>query len=433
MVLAVLAPDIGDDLLAPAILEVHVDVRHRHPVRVEETLEGELIEDRIHRRDPERVRHDGARRGAATGRLDPLFAGKPDEVRHDQEVAGVTHRQDDPELVVEASLEFRRDRPVATLQTALALRAEPTLDGLTLRDREVRDTQLSQRQRQVRHLGDAPAVTDGLELVREPRRHLGRGLDVELLTLEAHPVGGVEVVAGPHAEEDVVRLGLVLANVVQVVGHDERQSRLWGEAQQLFVEPALFRQAVVLELQEEAILAEDVAVFAGELAGQLPVVGFERLRDLAAKAGGQPDQPLAMSGEVVAIDARLVVVAVDVGVGDESAEVPVADEILGQQDQVEGLGVGLALLVGHRPAGDIRLHADDRLDALGPGRLVERDRTIQRAVVRDGHRIHALLRRRIDQLRDPAEAVEQAELGVHVEVGEVVRGEGGQWRSMVAG
>ena len=230
-----------------------------------------------------------------------------------------------------------------------------------------------------------------------------------------------------------MRLGLVLANVVQVVGHDERQAGLRGEAQQPLVEPALFGQAVVLQLQVEAILAEDVAVFAGELAGQLPVVGFERLRNLAAKAGGQPDQPLAMSGEVVAIDARLVVIAVDVGVGHEPTEVPVADEILGQQDQVEGLGVGLALLVGHRPAGDIGLHADDRLDALVLRGLVEGNRAVQGAVVRDGHRIHALLRRRVDQLRDPAEAVEQAELGVHVEVGEVVRGEGGQWRSMVAG
>ena len=39
VVLAVLAPDVGDDLLAPAVLEVDVDVGHRHPVRVEEALE----------------------------------------------------------------------------------------------------------------------------------------------------------------------------------------------------------------------------------------------------------------------------------------------------------------------------------------------------------------------------------------------------------
>ena len=153
---------------------------------------------------------------------------------------------------------------------------------------------------------------------------------------------------------------------------------------------------------------------------------------LAISPPRQADSPieaLAVLGEVLAVDARLVVVAVDVGVGDEPAEVPVADEVLGQEDQVEGLGVGLAFLVGHRPAGDVGLDADDRLDALGLRRLVEGDRAVERAVVGDGHRIHALLRRRVDQLRDPAEAVEEAELRVDVEVREVVRGDrhGRQW------
>ena len=99
-------------------------------------------------------------------------------------------------------------------------------------------------------------------------------------------------------------------------------------------------------------------------AGEVPVVDLERLGDLAAEAGRQPDEPLAVPGEVLAVDPRLVVVAVDVGVGDEPAEVPVADVVLREEDQVEGLGVGLALLLGHRPAGDVRLDADDRLDAL---------------------------------------------------------------------
>ena len=138
-----------------------------------------------------------------------------------------------------------------------------------------------------------------------------------------------------------------------------------------------------------------------------------------------------MPGEVVAVDPRLVVVAVDVGVGDQPAQVLVARVVLGQQDQVEGLGVGLALLVGHRPAGDVGLDPDDRLDALGLGRLVERHGAVERAVVRDGHRIHALGGRRIDQLGDPAEPVEQAELRVDVEVREVVRGDGRHGGSMV--
>ena len=125
VVLAVLAPDVGDDLFASAVLEVHVDVRHRHAVRVEEPLERELVQDRVDRRDAQRVGHDRARRAASAGRLDPLLAGEPDEVRDDEEVARVAHRDDDAELVVEPLLELRRDRPVAALEAALALLAEP--------------------------------------------------------------------------------------------------------------------------------------------------------------------------------------------------------------------------------------------------------------------------------------------------------------------
>ena len=261
-------------------------------------------------------------------------------------------------------------------------------------------------------------------MIREERRHLGRALDVELGRLEAHPVRRVEVVARPHAQQHVVRLGLVAPHVVQVVRRDERQTDLRGEPEELLVEPPLLGQAVVLELEEEPVRAEDVAVLAGQLAGELPVLDFERARDLAVEAGRQADQAFAVPGEVLAVDARLVVVAVDVRVRDEPTQVQVAGPVLGEQDQVERLGVGLALLVGHRAPGDVRLHADDRLDVPGAAGLVERDRAVQRAVIGQGERIEALLGRRIDQLGDPAKAVEQAEFGVDVEVGEVVRGDG---------
>ena len=177
-------------------------------------------------------------------------------------------------------------------------------------------------------------------------------------------------------------------------------------------------------LQEEAVLAEDLLVLARDVAGQLPVLDLERLGDLAAQARAEADDALAVLREMLAIDARLVVVAVDVRVSDQPAQVLVAAVVLGQKDEMEGLAVGLALLVGHRPSSDVGLDADDRLDALVLRRLVERDGAVQGSVVRDGHRIHALGRRRVDQLRDPAEAVEQAEFGVGVEVGEVVRSQG---------
>ncbi len=44
VVLAVLARDVVDDLVAAGVLEVDVDVRHGHAVGVEEALEGQPVE-----------------------------------------------------------------------------------------------------------------------------------------------------------------------------------------------------------------------------------------------------------------------------------------------------------------------------------------------------------------------------------------------------
>ena len=223
-------------------------------------------------------------------------------------------------------------------------------------------------------------------------------------------------------------MGVVLlgVHVVEVVGDDQRQPRLRGEAQQLLVEAALLRDLVVLQLQVEPVLAQDVRVLAGELAGELPVVHLERLGDLAAEARGHPDETLAVLREVLAVDARLVVVAVDVGVRDEAAQVLVAGHVRGQQDQVEGLAVRLALLVAHGPPGDVRLDADDRLDARLRGRLVERDRAVEGAVIRDGEAVEAVPDRRVHEVGDAPQPVEQAELRVGVEMDEVVGGDGHQ-------
>ena len=194
--------------------------------------------------------------------------------------------------------------------------------------------------------------------------------------------------------------------------------------------PGLLGDAVVLELQEEAALPEDVAVLAGQPAGGLPVVDLERLRDLPAEAGGEADEALGVARQVLPVDARLVVVAVEVGVGQEPAEVPVADEVLREEDEVERLGVGLPLAVAHRPAGDVRLDADDRPDPLGLRGLVEGDGAVEGAVVGQGERIEAQALGLVDEIADPAEAVEERELRVDVEVGEVVGGER-HGRSMV--
>ena len=100
-VVAVLAGDVLDHLVAARVGEVDVDVRHRHAVGVQEALEREPIGDRVDRRDAQRVGHDAPRRRSPAGRHDPLLPGEAREVGHDQEVAGVPHPLDDAQLVLE--------------------------------------------------------------------------------------------------------------------------------------------------------------------------------------------------------------------------------------------------------------------------------------------------------------------------------------------
>ena len=89
----------------------------------------------------------------------------------------------------------------------------------------------------------------------------------------------------------------------------------------------------------------------------------------------------------------------------------------------------LALLLRVPVVGDVDLAAEHRLDSLVPRRLVEVDRTGERAVVGERDRRHLELGGALREVRDPAGAVEDRVLGVDVEVDERRFGHG---RSIVA-
>ena len=273
------------------------------------------------------------------------------------------------------------------------------------------------------HLHDAARVADRSGDLREQRRHLRGTLEVVLLALDPEAVGVVQVGRGAHAQEHVMGFVLLPPDVVQVVRAHERQADLRPQSEQLARQRVLLGHAVVLDLQVEAVLAEDVRVLARETPRAVPVVRLQCPRDLATEAGREADEPLAVPRQVLLVDTRLVVIAVDVGIRDQAAQVLVAGPILGLKQEGVRLVIQLAVPVANAASRDIRLHADDRLDALRLARLIERDRSVQRPVVRDGERIEAQGRGLADQVVDAAEAVEQAELGVRVEVCEVVRGD----------
>ncbi len=131
--------------------------------------------------------------------------------------------------------------------------------------------------------------------------------------------------------------------------------------QQLGDHDLVLIQAVILNLEEEILLAEHVGVAVRQPLGFLVAIGHDRLVDVAAQAGRHRDQALGMLRQQILVDARLVVEAFEKRGGDQLQQVAIAFLVLAQQHQVVvAIGIAAAcqaLLRDVDFASDHRMHA----------------------------------------------------------------------------
>ena len=173
-------------------------------------------------------------------------------------------------------------------------------------------------------LGDQEGVVAGLlhaVLVLPQLAHLGRGLDVVAVAVEAEALRVAHHRPGRHAEQVLVGGGVLAVDVVGVVGRDHRDAEVLAQLEQPVADPLLDGQVVVHQLDEVVVAAEDLLEVAGRLPGLGVVTDPEPGLDLAGRAAGGADQPLGVLGEELAVGARLVVVALHAGAAGEPEEV----------------------------------------------------------------------------------------------------------------
>ena len=200
----------------------------------------------------------------------------------------------------------------------------------------------------VHPLGDQQRVVAGLGELRVPlRAHLGGRLEVEVLRVELEPVRVGQGLARLHAQQHLVRLRVVRVGVVQVVRGEPRQAQLLLEPEEVFLHLLLDADAVVHQLAEEVVAAEDVAVVGRGLAGVGVAVLLQQALDLAGRAAGGGDDPRAVGLEQLAVHAGLVVVALEAREAGEPEEVVHPLGVLGQQRHV---GVHLTRVVVADPS-----------------------------------------------------------------------------------
>ena len=132
-VAAVLGVDVLDDLLAPRVHDVEVDVGRLTALARQEPLEQQLDPGGVDRRDAEAVADHGARGRAAALAEDPLAPAVPDDLPHGEEVAAVVELVDERELAVDLREDCRRHAAGEALaRPAKGELAKPCAGGLAV-------------------------------------------------------------------------------------------------------------------------------------------------------------------------------------------------------------------------------------------------------------------------------------------------------------
>ena len=259
MVVAVLAPDVIDNLAAARIAEVHVDIRHRHALGIQKALEKQSVLHRLDIRDGQAVGNDAARRAAAPrtdGNADAL--GVAHKVGDDQKVVDKAHALDHVLLIFELRALLLRPLAVALGKAVGAELFEVSERGIPLRHLEFRQVVFAERELQVTVLGDPAGIFDRLGIIGKQRRHLLGRAQIEALRLVAHTVFIVHGLARLNAEQHIVRVGVLFSKIMRVVRHDKRESRFLVQAQNALVDNSLVTDAVILQFQIKVLWAKDI-------------------------------------------------------------------------------------------------------------------------------------------------------------------------------
>ena len=210
-----------------------------------------------------------------------------------------------------------------------------------------------------------------------------------------------------------MRARVLVLQVVDVAGRDEPEPGSFGHLRKQRVNSLLRLEVRVLHLDVGRVLAEDLDEPV-ELGSRVGGPGLlERLADPPGEASREGDQSVGMGRQQLPVDARLVVVTLEVAGGGELDQVAVAGVVLGEQREVRvPLGLGAAVVA------DVDLAAENRLDSVLSGLPVELDGPSERAVIGEPDGGHLELSGASREGGNPAGPIEDGVLGVDVKVDE---------------
>ncbi len=133
---------------------------------------------------------------------------------------------------------------------------------------------------------DVHGAAQSLGQFAEDQGHLCRRLEIELIRRKLHAVRIAHSLAGLNAEQDVLRVGVFVMDVVAIVRGYQRNSGFFRQAHQFAVYAFLDLEALILNLKKEIAFSKNVAQSVCVFARLVVLFLGHRFRDRPAQAGG---------------------------------------------------------------------------------------------------------------------------------------------------
>ena len=429
VVLPVAPPDVGNHLVPAVVAEININIRHADALGVQEPLKEQVKPQRVDVGNAQRIGNQAARARPSPGTDRNILRPRVVHVvLHDQEVVGVAHLQNDRQLVFHALAvcRFRMlrkgDVPLlhALRKARLCLLAQVIRSGFARRAGKFRQIRGGKIEADLAAPGDAAGVCQRLGIRLESHGHLVRILEVELVGCEGGGAPHIDRCVGLDAHQNRLRVCVLAAQVVAVVGGNQRQPAVLCKVDQHGQHGPLLCQPVVLNFDIEMLGTEGFRIPFRSLLCALIVPFCQLLRNLSTQACRQRNQPAMVAAQQLLVDARFVIKALGKGARHHLAQIAVSLVALAEQDQVVGVAVRADGLLKPRVVRHVDLAPDDRLDPCVPARLPECDRAVHHAMVGQRHRLLSAFLHPLRNVRYPARAVQQAIFAMQVQMHESV-------------
>ncbi len=423
---AVVLEDVGDDLLAPARLDVEVDIGRAVALGGEEPLEQQPEPHGVGPGDAQGEADGRVGRRAPTLAVDVVAPAELHDVPDDQEVAGEPEGPDHLEFVVDLGPRSRYPLvaawPVAGGRPPPGQLDQPGLLVVTGGDGEVGEPGRHQPQ----------VEGTGLSELARPLHGPGPATEAPLLLAGAPQVGGgrrrqpsLELgqgSTGPHRGQGGGQGTARGGGVVDVVGGYEIHPPVDGQEGEGVVAGGIEGVPVVPQLHGHVLPPEGPGQPVELAPGGGGAVARESGgdRSLAAAGEHQPVPPVPLRQVVERAYGLALRAPGQMGLGDGPAQPRVAVGVAGQDHQMGPGRVGFARPrrtgLGAR-AQQGELGAEDAGEPHGPGRLGEADHPVQPVVVGQGEGAQPEPGGLGHELLGVRGTVEEAEIGMAVQLG----------------